>query len=498
LGWLLFVMSFLDTADPSGQSWRVLLQGVSTTTDAGELSEQWKQCLGWSVVYEHENRDWKRQFRNGPAGSVLTAMKEAGATRQILRVAEKLEDSFHKEARRGTLRANLTSGGQPAAAVLQSSEPVGNSGASSSGSSSGSGSSDDDNSSDGSNLLGKDLAALPQLFVSDRLESLEELPKEVLATVQEQLAAVVTKAKKLKTSNHETFIVEIASSPSPDNAASISMPLGSVVVQILGAVLVDKPVFCLDKPLSAAVLVRAAELSRSAGVRAPNVLGTGHVAARGGLENLEYIIYEFIETQTVEDEVMAPGDQWRSIADNIKGCLAGQICSELSTEPLGRFETCHDFVDHLQSLALEAPCEELAEPLAQLRLDLCNDAEPPVPPTLIHQDLNCGNLLCSQRDDGLWHLDALIDWESAIVADRRIAFGKTPLWTDLRAFGHVVKGCWLAAAVVRGHAPRCCVSELAENHDRARKTLAKRRGVQFRKWTEVLTRCRANATSSLQ
>jgi len=265
-----------------------------------------------------------------------------------------------------------------------------------------------------------------------------------------------------------------------------------------GAVLVDKPIFCKDRPLSVAALTRAAELSRSAGVRAPNVLGSGHVAARGGLENLEYIIYEFIETQTVEDEVMAPRDQWHSIEGNIKASLAGQHCTELSTEPLGRFDTYQDFVDHLQLLAREAPSETLAEPLAQLRLDLCNDAEPPTPPTLIHQDLNGGNLLCSQREDGLWHLDALIDWESAVVTDSRIAYSKEPLWQELRAFGHVVKGCWLAAAVVHGHAPLCCASELAENHDRARKLLAKRRGLQFRKWTEVLTRCRANAASSLQ
>merc|ERR1712032_1246488 len=117
---------------------------------------------------------------------------------------------------------------------------------------------------------------------------------------------------------------------------------------------------------------------------------------------------------------------------------------------------------------------ELRKALRNLRGEFADMKPADGPPTLLHQDLNDGNVLCSATgSEGKWKLDALIDFESAAVGDSRLVYCREPLWQTLRAFGHAVKGQWLAKSIVEGSAPRCEAGELAENHDRARKFLAK-------------------------
>lgn len=298
----------------------------------------------------------------------------------------------------------------------------------------------------------------------------------------------VSNVRKLKTSFHETYIVQFASPLPESRGVGCRCDRSRAIVQVLGAELVDKPIFCADKPLSAAVIEKAVDLARSAGVRVPVVLASGSVASRGRLERLGFVVHEFIRTDTVEDEVIAPDDQWHRIVGGIKASLTKCSYDGVSTEPLGRFETHENFIDHLKQLAGEVPNDELGAPLEQLRTEFRESGVAVASPTLLHQDLNGGNVLCSAQHAD-WQLDALIDFESAVVGDSRLVYGGEPLWRALRAFGHVVKGCWLAARIAQGRAPRCEALALAGNHDKARRFLAKSRGLTFRKWHDVLQFC---------
>merc|ERR1711920_655911 len=101
-----------------------------------------------------------------------------------------------------------------------------------------------------------------------------------------------------------------------------------------------------------------------------------------------------------------------------------------------------------------------------------------------HQDAHSYNLLCARSalataqssDD--WRLVAVIDWESAAVVDPRLAYSSEEPWASLRNCGHVVKGRWLAAAIVAAETshnwlslPRCDLGTLANEHDCATERL---------------------------
>ena len=74
--------------------------------------------------------------------------------------------------------------------------------------------------------------------------------------------------------------------------------------------------------------------------------------------------------------------------------------------------------------------QDEAELLAKLEAECTTKWKPAAaPPTLIHQDLNRGNVLCSQRaTQGVWFLDGLIDWESAAAGDARLAYASGSPW----------------------------------------------------------------------
>merc|ERR1712039_1052187 len=87
-------------------------------------------------------------------------------------------------------------------------------------------------------------------------------------------------------------------------------------------------------------------------------------------------------------------------------------------------------------------------------------SSPPAPSpsgvVLLHQDINDGNVLCSERParSGTWELDSIIDWESAVVADPR-SFDDGDPWRSARRFALVVKGSHLAELYIRRRLPRC-------------------------------------------
>ena len=322
------------------------------------------------------------------------------------------------------------------------------------------------------------------LNVGDELGALAELPAEVAQALALKGFPALKASRKLKTSFHETFLVEFGAALSEDVAPPGKMWSGGpggardrAIVQILGAQLGDKPLFSPDALISGELIGYALALAEKAGVAAPRLWCAGSVAKRGALRDLQFVVLECIETETVEDEVNAPDVDFDCIVGALRDALASRaVDAEWDGGHLPRFDDVHAFLAHLRALARTVGAGDLDVPLAKLEAECTTKWKPAAaPPTLIHQDLNRGNVLCSQRaTQGVWFLDGLIDWESAAAGDARLAYASGSPWEEARDFAHVVKGRWLVDLARRApeRAPRCEVGEILEAHDEAQKRLA--------------------------
>lgn len=286
----------------------------------------------------------------------------------------------------------------------------------------------------------------------------DTMPAEVEVALL-SLGLEIKSCKLIKLSFHSTYLVEVSGGART-----------KVIVQLLGSQLGDKPLFRVDRPISAESIRKASELAREAGVRVPDILSTGTVDKCGSLSDVPYVAYEFIETETVEDEVIAPGNELSRIIESIRQSLKSRPLTDVDTEPIQRFDDVNAFIANLKNLATEAKAPELLVALDKIAAETVDIVPQPV--VLIHQDLNDGNTLCS-RDaggSGSWHLDAMIDWEGACVADPRLAWDRSEPWQTLRLLALAVRGSWLKAVVEKGgHAmaslPRCQMEELCEDDD---------------------------------
>lgn len=309
-------------------------------------------------------------------------------------------------------------------------------------------------------------------------EALHRFVRDVPAEVSQMLLDMgsgIRGAQHLKTSFHATFQLQL--SP-PLVAAGSGDSHDKAILQVLGAQMGDKGVF--GREITAGGLKRAMELGGAAGVRVPAVFGIG--TCETPLGRLEFILQEMIQTATVEDKVRAPISDWQRIAGEVQGALRTMSLSNESTEPLPRYESLEAYLRFCASLVPVAD----AELLATMEIFIASITE--APPTaqhlvLLHQDVNDGNLLCSPQagDRDPWQLDALIDWESAAVADPRMLAREEP-WSTARAFAHVAKGSHMAAhlacanvggagADVLHEAPRCELMELVEQYEEGAKSL---------------------------
>mmetsp|Transcript_81400 Transcript_81400/g.226725 ORF Transcript_81400/g.226725 Transcript_81400/m.226725 type:complete len:324 (+) Transcript_81400:80-1051(+) len=286
----------------------------------------------------------------------------------------------------------------------------------------------------------------------------DEIPGEVRAALRGAGLPEVVKCSLIKVSFHATYIVELAAPPA------------KVVVQLLGSQIGDKAIFRPDRPISAGSIERASSLAREAGIRVPDVLATGLVEEWGCLRDLPFVAYEFIETETVEDEVTAPGEELHRVIGDICQAFGARPLTDVDTEPVQRFESVAEFIAQLKALAAEAEAAELSSALDELSAEF--EGIEPKAPVLIHQDLNDGNVLCSRNPDGSgsWRLDALIDWEGAAVADPRLAWERGEPWASLRLVSKAVRCRWLTTAAAKGGAasaalPRCQLEELCEDYD---------------------------------
>lgn len=305
------------------------------------------------------------------------------------------------------------------------------------------------------------------------------LPPEV----HELLAAYgapVMKTNLLKTSFHKTFLVMLHA-PLLQEGASYT----SVIVQILGSTMSSKAIF---GPISSATITKASELATLAGIRVPKILATGqcHTTRLG---SLDFVIEEFIETDTVEDEVTAPSAQWRRIEKEVQEKLCGMPLTQSDVHPLPYFSS---LLAQLQWLLTVIP-----EWDDHLRGSFVNftesvDASPPPhqPPVLVHQDINGGNLLCSrQRGTDEWFFDALIDWDTAVVVDPRFMSNREP-WHTARAFSKVIQGAHLADLFVQGRLPRCDLGQMIEGYDKASTKLHQSSWLEHEVWASKVSRAR--------
>jgi len=292
----------------------------------------------------------------------------------------------------------------------------------------------------------------------------DKCPSEVMAALGTLGLSEVDRCSLIKLSFHATYILEFGGQSRALRTRAI--------LQLLGSQLGDKPLFRLDRPISALSIEKASILAKEAGIRVPDVLASGMVSTWGKMASVPFVIYEFIETETVEDEVCAPGGELPRIIAGIRASLAARPLTGIDTEPIQRFNKVSDFIDYLTSLARDVNDWDLILALQAISRDL-SDIEPKEP-VLIHQDLNDGNTLCSQDPDGgssnRWHLDALIDWEGAVIADPRLSWEDGEPWGTLRLLSSVVRDRWLSVMAARGGAaagsiPRCSMEELVEDYD---------------------------------
>jgi len=308
-----------------------------------------------------------------------------------------------------------------------------------------------------------------------------ELPLGVVAELSKRGAAI-SSATLLKTSFHSTWLVDVEP-PLQDSKGH-----SRVIVQILGAEVGDHaPAFFI----SAKQIGQAMRLARNAGLRVPDVILTGSCETPIG--NLDFIVQEFIVSQTVEDIVKAPRDEWHRLEAEILSTLKKAPVERADASPLLYFKTLSEYLNWLLEMVPQK-LPAIAEALnCFLRESPATESGRAI---LMHQDINNGNLLASKVDEA-WKLDAVIDWETAVAGPEELCERpKQERWRIALAFGDVVKGAWLADRMAMDDLPRCVLEELVEDYTRSAKKLHRRKKLSYQPWANLLQQCRAGARQS--
>eukprot|EP00931_Biecheleriopsis_adriatica_P117961 TRINITY_DN93433_c0_g1_i1.p1 TRINITY_DN93433_c0_g1~~TRINITY_DN93433_c0_g1_i1.p1 ORF type:complete len:495 (-),score=93.61 TRINITY_DN93433_c0_g1_i1:99-1562(-) len=473
-------MAFLQLPAPgSTDSWSQKLQGVQPQVDrTGCLAGCWGECLVEAVIAEHSG------FRGGAAGQVIDFLNDAGHGR-FEKAADKLERLTHSAMKKGGLHCRPRTPSDPDAWAQRQgalAEPTGQRERSNSVSSS---SSSNSGSSSGSGLeLDPESQALCQSAplharVFEALDRcVTKLPDEVHASLV-SMGACVTRAKHLKTSAHSTWLVDLEPPLRQDGKTH-----SQVIVQVIGAEIGDRP---LSLNISMDMIVRAMELARLTGVRVPDTLSTGYFDTEIG--KLGFIAQEFVQTQTVEDEVIAPRQEWLRLGSDVVAKLRS-LPPDADPTPLVSCTTLELYLRWLRS-RVPAALEQIHKVLDDFASDLPSSLGT-LPPMLIHQDINGGNLLASQEaGSDRWTLDAVIDWESAIVGDPRLRGdgGEEP-WGTAELLGSLTKGAYLAGRMADGALPRCDLEALVENYTRAAQKLATKGLLSYQTWASLVQQCK--------
>ncbi|CAE7216491.1 unnamed protein product [Symbiodinium pilosum] len=417
--------------------------------EAGFLAGPWGECLAEATVREHA------ETNQGQAGQVIDFLDRCGH-RRFGKAADKLERATHKVMRKGGFHACPPSEMDPQVWGRTRQLPIGvqaiteaprqrsgypvarSSSSSSSSSSSGSSSSSSSGSSSRSSSASSEhrldpetkslcRSAAPEGRIDVMLEKhVSQLPLDVVAEISKR-GATISSAVRLKSSFHSTWLVEVEPFLQDQKRHT------RVIVQILGAEVGDH---ALSFVISAKQIDKAMQLARRAGLRVPDVILTGSCETEIG--NLDFIVQEFIITQTVEDIVKAPRKEWHRMECEILTALKrAPIVDPNDAAPMLYLNSLDKYLLWLRDL-VPPKLTDIVKALDDFRRD-CPSAGPS-PAILMHQDINNGNLLASKVDEAQWKLDAVIDWETAAVGPSELA--ERPMqeqWRTALAFGDVVK-----------------------------------------------------------
>ena len=216
-------------------------------------------------------------------------------------------------------------------------------------------------------------------------------------------------------------------------------------------------------------------------LRTPELLLHGVINTRGDLSNVEWLLWEWIKTDTVENIVAAPNLD-EIIEQNVMRKLSKPLRNldpsilEDARQFLPQYESIESYVDYLKnelSPLITLPDSALGFNPGQSILivkEMIKKAKCGKKSVgkvcLIHQDLNWGNVLCSQiQETKNWALDAVIDWESAALAPIEFLRDSSRPEQTLFMFGMVLRNAWLASgfATDPSRLPSCDFMQLMEN-----------------------------------
>ena len=191
-------------------------------------------------------------------------------------------------------------------------------------------------------------------------------------------------------------------------------------------------------------------------LRNPELLLHGVSNTRGDLTNVEWLLWEWIETDTIEDIVAAP-----NLDDIIEQNVIRKLSNPLTNLDSSLLEDARQFlqksidtyVNYLQNELIPLitlpdsvlgfnPGQSILKVKEMIKRAKCGKKSVGKV-CLIHQDLNWGNVLCSQiQETENWTLDAVIDWESAALAPIEfLTDSSRPDLETLFMFGMVFEKC---------------------------------------------------------
>ena len=331
----------------------------------------------------------------------------------------------------------------------------------------------------------------PFLCVAEHLALERELPAAVSTALSGRGFPPLASAKKIKSKLHEFWQLEFSAAVPPSLG-----PVGKrgnasrAVLQIIGAELSDKPVFSVRRPTTARTIAQALKLAQAAGVAAPNLWLSGTIPRRGPYRDVQFVVYEYVTSDTVEDAVAAPPAERARIEASVVAALKAAP-QQAEDGELAEYADVHAFVAELQALAKEAEAVDLAAPLARLAEECRAPASTPASTPAssgwqlgaaqraLAADLSGANLLCSCAGESAatWSLDGVLGWHGAALCDARLAAAAAEApWDLVQALAHVVKARWVCERSRRDPAavPRCSVHELLELHDQSQAVLVQR------------------------
>lgn len=324
-----------------------------------------------------------------------------------------------------------------------------------------------------------------------------KLPAEVKTALSNKGFEVMS-VKLLKTSMLMTYkVMCVVSNDERHSAADQALAPFPIIVQIIGAELGEMMIVNADIHMSAERLDHAAKLAKRAGVKVPKVYGIGEMEHDCGAvqdDTFDFVLFEHITTATVEDKKLVEHNHpvsWQKIQNDIWTKLVMTPLVEADAYPLPFFPNALAFADYLKGLTSDssiiAALEKVGRQLAkkesehtvseatQFKLGECPDMKRLI---LTNSKINNGNTLCSPDSPNhpkrSWHLDAVINWDSAAVVSCSI-FSNEPSAQHLQKLAHVAKGAWIKEQIASGGStkvlPRMEYDELMLDYKEHREAL---------------------------